>query len=137
MSAHKSTHAGSALPEELRAYYEALDGGDDDRAALSFAEDAVYIRPGMDGGGAEIARGRAEIREMFERRSARKQFGENLHYHEFHTVAVDGAECFVEGLGIAPTGPFSAFLAHATLGEDGLIARYIGAFVSAPGGLDE
>ena len=124
------------IPEAVSAYYEALDAGDDDGAAASFAEDGVYIRPALDGGGIEIARGRAGIRDLFARRSERKTLGENLHYHELRTVTVDGSECFIEGVGITDDGPFAVFLAHATLGDDGLINRYIGVSAETPGGFD-
>jgi len=36
------------VPPKLAAYYAALDAGDDDAAAATFAEDAVYIRPALD-----------------------------------------------------------------------------------------
>jgi ketosteroid isomerase-like protein len=126
------------LPPGLAAYYAALDAGDDDAAAAAFAEDAVYIRPALDpdagGTGTETFRGRAAIRDLFTMRSARKQFGENLHHHEFRSVAVAGNECFVEGVGVADGAPFAVFIAHATLAPDGLIARYIGMTMPTPDG---
>ena len=125
------------LPPAVASYYAALDAGDDDAAAAAFAEDAVYIRPALDpaagADGIEVFRGRAAIRDLFERRSARKQFGENLHDHEFRSVAVEGVDCFIEGVGVTDRGPFAVFLAHATLGDDGLIARYIGVFAETSG----
>jgi ketosteroid isomerase-like protein len=125
------------LPPTVAAYYAALDAGDDDAAAAAFAEDAVYIRPALDsaagGVGIEVFRGRAAIRDLFERRSARKQFGDNLHHHEFRSAAVEGANCFIEGTGVTDRGPFAVFLAHATLGDDGLITRYIGVFAETSG----
>jgi ketosteroid isomerase-like protein len=126
------------IPSMLTAYYSALDAGDDDGAAAAFAEDAVYIRPALDaaGGapGVEVFRGRAGIRELFARRSARKQLGENLHRHELRSVVVDGLDCFIEGVGVTDDGPYAVFLAHATLDEDGLIARYLAMFTETPGG---
>ncbi len=125
------------LPPAVASYYAALDAGDDDAAAAAFAEEAVYIRPALDpaagGDGIEIFRGRAAIRDLFERRSARKQFGDNLHHHEFRSAAVEGADCFIEGTGVTDRGPFAVFLAHATLGDDGLITRYIGVFAETSG----
>jgi hypothetical protein len=53
---------------------------------------------------------------------------ENLHRHELRSVVVDGAECFIEGLGVTDDGPYAVFLAHATVGEDGLITRYMAMF---------
>ena len=124
------------LPPALASYYAALDAGDDDAAAAAFAEDAVYIRPaldpGEDGPGAETVHGRAAIRDVFARRSTRKQVGENLHHHEFRSVAFAGPECFVEGIGVTDQAPFAVFLAHATLAPDGLIARYIGMTMPTP-----
>jgi ketosteroid isomerase-like protein len=124
------------LPPAVASYYAALDAGDDDAAAAAFAENAVYIRPALEpagGDGIEVFRGRAAIRDLFERRSARKQFGDNLHHHEFRSAAVQGADCFVEGTGVTDRGPFAVFLAHATLGDDGLITRYIGVFAETAG----
>jgi ketosteroid isomerase-like protein len=124
------------LPPAVASYYAALDAGDDDAAAAAFAEEAVYIRPALDragGDGIEVFRGRAAIRDLFERRSARKQFGDNLHHHEFRSAAVEGADCFIEGTGVTDRGPFAVFLAHATLGDDGLITRYIGVFAETAG----
>jgi ketosteroid isomerase-like protein len=126
----------SAIPRAVSAYYDALDAGDDDGAAAAFAEDAVYIRPALDGRGIEIARGRDGIRDLFARRAELKRLGENLHHHELRTVAVDGSECFVEGVGVTDEGPFAVFLAHATLGDDGLITRYIGTLAETPGGFE-
>jgi ketosteroid isomerase-like protein len=126
----------SLIPEAVSAYYAALDAGDDDGAAAAFAENAVYIRPALRGRGTEIARGRGAIRDLFARRAERKQLGENLHHHELRAVVVDGLECFIEGVGIMHDRPFAFFLAHATLGDDGLITRYIGALAETPGGFD-
>jgi ketosteroid isomerase-like protein len=126
----------SAIPRAVSAYYDALDAGDDDGAAAAFADDAVYIRPALDGRGIEIARGREGIRDLFARRAERKAVGENLHHHELRTVAVEGSECFVEGVGVTGEGPFAVFLAHATLDDDGLIRRYIGTLAETPGGFD-
>ena len=96
----------------------------------------MYIRPALDGGGIEVARGRDGIRDLFARRAERKRLGENLHHHELRSIAVEGSECFVEGVGLTAEGPFAVFLAHATLGEDGLISRYIGTLAETPGGFD-
>jgi ketosteroid isomerase-like protein len=129
------------VPAILSAYYAALDAGDDDGAAAAFAEDAVYMRPAFEPArGApeiEVIRGRAGIRELFARRSERKKLGENLHRHEFRSVVVDGAECFIEGLGVNDDGPYAVFLAHATVGENGLITRYMAMFTETPAGLTD
>jgi ketosteroid isomerase-like protein len=128
------------VPPKLAAYYAALDAGDDDAAAATFAEDAVYLRPALDpAAGApvvEIFRGRDGIRGLFARRSARKELGENLHRHELRSVLVDGRECFIEGVGVCGDVPYAVFLAHATLDEDGLIARYNAMLMETPGGFD-
>jgi len=129
------------IPSMLAAYYAALDSGDDDGAAATFAEDAVYVRPAFEpAGGApviEAFRGRAGIRELFARRSERKKLGENLHRHELRSVVVDGRDCFVEGLGVTDDGPYAVFLAHATIGDDGLIARYVAMFSETAGAADD
>jgi hypothetical protein len=126
----------STIPRALSVYYSALDAGDDNGAAAAFAENAVYIRPALHGRGIEIARGRGAIRDLFARRAERKQLGENLHHHELRAVAVDGPECFIEGVGVTDDGPFAVFLAHATVGDHGLITRYIGTLAETPGGFD-
>ena len=129
------------VPPKLAEYYAALDAGDDAAAAATFAEDAVYIRPALDpAGGAplvEIFRGRDGISGLFARRSARKELGENLHRHELRSVVVDGPDCFIEGVGVTGDGPYAVFLAHATLDEDGLIARYNAMLMETPGGFDD
>ena len=129
------------IPPVLRSYYEALDAGDDDGAAAAFAEDAVYIRPALEPAGAapavEVFHGRTGIRELFARRSERKSRGENLHRHELHSVVVDGRDCFVEGVGVTDDGPYAVFLAHATLDEHGLIARYVATFLETGGVTDD
>jgi ketosteroid isomerase-like protein len=128
------------VPPILAAYYAALDAGDDDAAAATFAEDGVYMRPALEpaaGASAiETIRGRKGIRDLFARRSERKKLGENLHHHELRCVVVDGHECFIEGLGVTNDGPYAVFLAHATLGEDGLITRYMAMLMESPGGFD-
>jgi ketosteroid isomerase-like protein len=129
------------VPPKLAAYYTALDAGDDDAAAATFAEDAVYIRPAIaPAAGApvvEIFRGRDGIRALFAQRSARKELGENLHRHELRAFVVDGRECFIEGVGVSGGRPYAVFLAHATLDEDGLIARYNAMLMETPGGFDD
>ena len=125
----------------LSAYYEALDAGDDDGAAAAFAEHAVYIRPTLEPAGdapvVEVFLGRTGIRELFARRSERKRLGENLHRHELRSVVVEGQECFIEGLGVTDDGPYAVFLAHATLDDEGLIARYMATFVETGGVTDD
>ena len=124
----------------LDRYYHALDAGDDDEAAAAFAEDAVYIRPATDPGrdvrGMEVIRGRTAIREFFARRRERQEHGEYSHRHDLRAVAVDGSQCFVEALMVTDEGPVGVFLAHATVGDDGLIERYIAVFTETPGGFD-
>jgi hypothetical protein len=111
----------------LDRYYNSLDAGDDDAAAAAFADDAVYIVPGV-AGGTEINRGRAAIRELFAQRRERQNQSPHPHRHDLRAIAVDGRRCFVEGLMVTDEGPVGVFLAHATVGDDGLINRYIAAF---------
>jgi hypothetical protein len=40
----------------------------------------------------------------------------------------------IEGVGVTDDGPFAVFLAHATVGDDALITRYIGTLAETPGG---
>lgn len=129
------------VPPLLAAYYAALDAGDDDGAAATFAEDGVYMRPALEPAGGmpaiEVIRGRDRIRELFARRSARKELGENLHHHELRSVVLDGRDCFIEGVGVTDDGPYAVFLAHATIGDDGLITRYMAMLMETPGGFDD
>lgn len=120
----------------LDPYYRALDAGDDDAAAATFAEVAVYIRPGLQGRGIEIIRGRNAIREFLEGRRERQKLGEYPHRHELLAGAVDGSRCFVEGLMVTDEGPTGVFLAHATFDDAGLITRYIATFSETPSGFD-
>lgn len=124
----------------LDPYYQALDAGDDDAAAATFAEDAVYIRPALqESGGArgiEIMRGRKAIRELLGSRRERQKLGEYQHRHELTAAVVDGSRCFVEGVMTTGQGPTGVFLAHATFDDAGLISRYIATFSETPSGFD-
>jgi hypothetical protein len=42
---------------------------------------------------------------------------------------------FHRSLGVTDDGPCAVFLAHATVGEDGLIARYVAMFTETRAGL--
>lgn len=115
----------------LDAYYVALDGGDVDGAAATFAEDAVYIRPALPGEssapGLEVVEGRPRILEYFQRR------GRQPHRHHVRTCAFDGSSCFVEGVaGVDGEKPSHVFLVHATVDAEGLITRYLALMAEAP-----
>ena len=111
----------------LDAYYTALDGGDVEGTLAAFTDDAVYVRPVLDGHGLEFVRGRAELREFFERR------GKQPYRHFVRSCAVEGARCFVEGdAGMEGEPPTHVFLVSAALDRDGRIARYFALMAEAP-----
>jgi ketosteroid isomerase-like protein len=111
----------------LDAYYEALDAGDVDATVAAFTDDALYVRPTLDGHSLEFIRGRDALREFFERRGARP------YRHFVRSCAVDGPRCFVEGdAGMEGEPPTHVFLVSATLDGDGRIARYFALMAEAP-----
>jgi ketosteroid isomerase-like protein len=116
----------------LDAYYGALDRGDLEATLATFTDEAVYVRPSLDVPGAlEFVRGRAELREFFERR------GKQPYRHRVRSCAVDGLRCFVEGdAGMDGEPPTHVFLVSATLDADGRIARYFALMAEAPADLD-
>lgn len=116
----------------LGAYYEALDGGDLEATVAAFTDDAVYVRPALDGRGLELIRGRGALQEFFERRGARP------YRHFVRSYAVDGQRCFVEGdAGVEGEPPTHVFLVSATLDADGRIARYFALMAEAPDDLGD
>jgi ketosteroid isomerase-like protein len=116
----------------LDAYYEALDGGDVEGTLATLTDDAVYVRPSLDvPGSLEFVRGRAALREFFERR------GKQAYRHRVRSCAVAGERCFVEGdAGVDGEPPTHVFLVNATLDGDGRIARYFALMAEAPDDLD-
>jgi ketosteroid isomerase-like protein len=115
----------------LDAYYEALDGGSVEATVAAFADDAVYVRPRLDGRGLEFIRGRGALREFFERR------GRKPYRHRVRACAVDGRRCLVEGdAGMEGELPTHVFLVSATIDGDGRIARYFALMAEAPDDLD-
>jgi ketosteroid isomerase-like protein len=116
----------------LDAYYEALDGGDIDATVAAFTDDAVYIRPALDGPSLEFVRGRSALWAFFERRGAQS------YRHFVRSCAVDGPRCLVEGdAGIDGERPTHVFLVSATLDGDGRIARYFALMAEAPDDLGD
>jgi ketosteroid isomerase-like protein len=114
----------SALDE----YYRVLDAGDVDATLACFTDDAVYVRPRLDGPGLEFVRGRDELTAFFTAR------GKKPYRHFVHAQAADGDRCFVEGTaGMEDEPPTHVFLAAATL-EDGRISRYFALMSEAPPG---
>lgn len=112
----------SALDE----YYRVLDAGDVDATLACFTDDAVYVRPQLEGPGLEFVRGREELTAFFTAR------GKKEYRHFVHAQAVDGPRCFVEGTaGMDGEPPTHVFLAVATL-EEGRIARYFALMSEAP-----
>lgn len=115
----------SALDE----YYRVLDAGDIDATLACFTDDAVYVRPRLDGPGLEFVRGRAELAAFFTAR------GKKEYRHFVHAEATGGRRCFVEGTaGMEGEAPTHAFLAEATIEADGRISRYFALMSDAPPG---
>jgi hypothetical protein len=115
----------------LDAYYRALDGGDVEGTLATFTDDAVYVRPALDGSGLEFVRGGAELREFFERR------GKQPYRHFVRSCAVAGGRCFVEGdAGMDGEPPTHVFLVSAKLDAEGRIARYFALMAEAPADLE-
>jgi ketosteroid isomerase-like protein len=115
----------------LDSYYTALDGGDVEGTLATFTDDAVYVRPVLDGTRLEFVRGKDELREFFERR------GKQPYRHFVRSCAVEADRCFVEGdAGMEGEPPTHVFLVSATLDADGRIARYFALMAEAPADLE-
>jgi ketosteroid isomerase-like protein len=128
----------------LRRYFAAMDVPDYTAVGRCFAEDAVYVRadrvgptqPGQpQGRHLVVTNGRAEI-EAFARLAAELAVARGSKItHRIVSVATAGDQCFLEGAVPAPDGgPDVVFFAHATVGADGLIHRYIALANEAPEG---
>jgi ketosteroid isomerase-like protein len=118
----------SVAASPLDRYFEAIDRGDPEATTAAFTDDAVYIRPSLQVAGAlEAYRGRDELLDYFRRR------GKLPFRHEVRTCAVQGDECFVEGLAFVDGEPKNSFLVHATLGAGGRIGRYFALMADAVG----
>jgi ketosteroid isomerase-like protein len=112
----------------LDRYYTALDAGDVEATTAAFADDAFYIRPSLEVTGTlEIASGREELHAYFVAR------GKKPFRHDLRACAVDGPDVFVEGVATQDGKELNSFLAHAVIGEDGLIRRYFALMAAAPG----
>jgi hypothetical protein len=95
-------------------------------STAAFTDDALYIRPSLEVPGTlETIRGRDELRAYFTRR------GKLPFRHEVRAVAVDGNDCFVEGAAYVEDKLTNTFLAHVTLGDEGLIKRYLALMATA------
>ena len=115
----------AAVASPLDRYFRAIDAGDVEATTAAFTDDALYIRPSLDVPGTlEVIRGRDELRDYFRKR------GKLPFRHEVRACAVDGPNCFVEGLAYVEETPSATFLAHVTLDEDGLIERYLALMAS-------
>jgi ketosteroid isomerase-like protein len=113
----------SALDE----YYRVLDAGDVDATLACFTDDAVYVRPRLDGPGLEFVRGRDELAVFFAAR------GKKPYRHFVHAHAGGTGRCFVEGTaGMEGEPPTHVFLADATIEPDGRISRYFALMSEAP-----
>jgi ketosteroid isomerase-like protein len=113
----------SALDE----YYRVLDEGDVDATLACFTDEAVYVRPRLEGPGLEFVRGRDELAAFFAAR------GKKPYRHFVHADAAAGGRCFVEGTaGMEGEAPTHVFLAEATIEPDGRISRYFALMAEAP-----
>jgi ketosteroid isomerase-like protein len=111
----------------LDEYYGVLDAGDVDATLACFTDDAVYIRPRLDGPGLEVIRGRGDLAAFFTAR------GKKDYRHFVHVQVVDDRRCFVEGTaGTGDEPPTHVFLAEATIEPDGRISRYFALMSDAP-----
>ena len=118
----------------LQEYFDAIDSGDVDRTTEAFTEDALDIRPSLTVPGTlEVVRGRDDLRAFFRDR------GKKPFRHVVRSFAVDGRECFAEGIAVEDgTGAeLASFLLRASLDDDGRIARYFALMGGVPEGLDE
>jgi ketosteroid isomerase-like protein len=115
----------------LDRYFDAIDAGDVDRTTAAFAEDALYIRPSLAvPGSLDVARGHEELRQFFRDR------GTKPFRHVVRSFALDGSECYAEGVAIKDGAEIASFLVHASLDEEGLITRYFALMGGVPEGLD-
>ena len=108
----------------ITAYFKYLDDGQTTAASALFAENAVYLRPAMDGAG----RPSSEL-EQIEGRDAIDRFfierGSRPYRHTIRRAVragdIEFAEGFVDG---GQTGASTAFLATARLDDESRIVRY-------------
>ena len=117
----------------LDGYFDAIDAGDVERTTAAFTEDALYIRPSLETPGAlEVVRGHEELRRFFRDR------GKKPFRHVVRAFAVDGADCFAEGVALDEgQQEIASFLVHATFDDEGRIGRYFALMGGVPAGLDE
>jgi ketosteroid isomerase-like protein len=111
------------IPATLLSYYEALDAGRMGVAADCFAVDCRYAVPGP--GSETDARietnGRPALLSRFETRGLLPR------RHQVELCLAEGRHCLVEGTVVDTDSgtPASTFVASITLGDDGLIERYL------------
>lgn len=118
--------AAADLVSPLDEYYRALDAGELDATLACFTDDAVYIRPRLDGPGLEFISGRAELAAFLRER------GKKPYRHVVLAHSTDGGRCFVEGVaGVEGESPTHAFLVAATIETDGRISRYFALMAEA------
>jgi ketosteroid isomerase-like protein len=128
----------------VRRYYDAIDEGDYAGVGRCFAPDAVLVRAEkvapVESGRPKarqlvVSHGRAEIEHFVqiqaEQAAAR---GADIR-HRITSVVTAGDRCFVEGAVPSPEGGADVvFFAHATVGADGLISRYVAVSNESPDG---
>jgi ketosteroid isomerase-like protein len=118
--------AAAEIVSPLDNYYRALDAGELEATLACFTDDAVYIRPRLDGPGLEFVSGRGELAAFFRER------GKKPYRHVVLAQAAEGGRCFVEGIaGVEGESPTHAFLVAATIEADGRISRYFALMAEA------
>ncbi|HEX6349122.1 MAG TPA: nuclear transport factor 2 family protein [Candidatus Dormibacteraeota bacterium] len=121
---------GERVPTAVEAYYAALDAGDFESAAEQLGEDVLIALPprgGHEVDPRQLARGRAGARDLLVGR------GPSGVRHQVILCMGQERSWYVEGVTRDPADdrPRRTFTGHFSLGEDGLIARYL-AFACEP-----
>lgn len=107
---------GHDVRSVLDAYFERLEAGEFAAAADCFSEDALYSHPPYAPGGERVdVHGRAALRALFEQR------GRQPWRHRILVAVQSGADCLLEG----DVHGLGSFISSFSLGEDGLIRRYV------------
>jgi hypothetical protein len=117
------------VPERLREYYRALDGGRVEMAANCFSSSVLYAAP--EPGVAEVAPRLVTVgRDALLTRLTQR--GLQPYRHELLLCLRRGSSCLVEGsIRRADASPDGSFVASIQLDDDGLVERYL-AYAAEP-----